>query len=276
MIFAEAETNYQAAIAILEKHAGFLSMRLVNPLVGLGETYIRGEQYVLATEAYEKALHINHVNEGFYNPEQTTIRDGLTEGYLGLQDIEQANLHQDAQVYAKQRRLGANSPEVVDALTKLGRWYERSGQAEQARLAYQNAARLLEKTDGDNAHGADRPAAGDRRHLPAAGPAASGSGLNPLPCIADVHEQHDAAKGPGRGRAEATTGPVATRARTRRTRRPLPALGQAEHGVNPLQGCLAGTLGETRTWKRMRDQYFAEPSRIIGPDCTDGLPGAVA
>jgi tetratricopeptide (TPR) repeat protein len=146
----DAETNYQAAIALLEKHEGFLSMRLLNPLVGLGETYFRDEQYAAATGVYEKALHINHVNEGLYNPEQGTIRDGLTESYLGLQDLELANLHQDAQVYAKQRRLGVNSPEVVEALTKLGRWYERSRQPELARLAYQNAARLAAQADGEN------------------------------------------------------------------------------------------------------------------------------
>jgi len=145
-----AELNYQAAIALLEKHEGFLSMRLINPLVGLGEAYIRDEEYRLATEVYETALHINHVNEGLYNPEQATIRDGLTEGYLGLQDLEQANLHQDAQVYAKQHRLGPDDPELIAAFTKLGKWYDRSNQPDLAQLAYRNAARLAETKSGDN------------------------------------------------------------------------------------------------------------------------------
>lgn len=145
----DAESSYQAAIDILVKHEGFLSMRLVNPLLGLGEAFVRDEQFALATETYERALHINHVNEGLYNPDQGTIRDGLTEGYLGLQDLEMANLHQDAQVFAKQRRLGANDPALVEAYTKLGRWYDRSRQPELARLAYQNAARLTESIEGE-------------------------------------------------------------------------------------------------------------------------------
>ena len=118
----DAEATYQAAIALLEKRDGFLSPRLVDPLTGLGETGVRSEQYPLATEAYERALRVNHVNEGFYNLEQIRIRDGLTEGYLGLQNLEKANFHQEAEVYVQQRKLGKDNPEFVPALIKLGRW----------------------------------------------------------------------------------------------------------------------------------------------------------
>ncbi len=146
----EAEANYQAGISLLELREGYLSPRLANPLVGLGETYMRSEQYVLATEVYARALRVNHVNEGFYNLQQMAIRDGLTEGYLGQQDLEKANFHQEAEVYIQQRKLGKDNPEFVAALNKLGRWYDRTSQTEAARLAYQNAARVVEKASGDN------------------------------------------------------------------------------------------------------------------------------
>jgi tetratricopeptide (TPR) repeat protein len=146
----DAEANYQAAIGLLEKREGFLSPRLANPLVGLGEAYVRSEQYPQATEAYERALRVNHVNEGFYNLEQIPIRDGLTESYLGQQNLEKANFHQEAEIYVQQRKLGKDNPEFVPALTKLGRWYDRTSQTEAARLAYQNAARLMEKAEGEN------------------------------------------------------------------------------------------------------------------------------
>lgn len=262
--FLNAETSYQAAIAILEKHAGFLSLRLVNPLVGLGETYIRSEQYVLATEAYEKALHINHVNEGFYNPDQITIRDGLTEGYLGLRDIEQANLHQDAQVYAKQRRLGANSPEVIEALTKLGRWYERSGQAEQARFAYQNAARLLDKADGYNLRArvdllleiADTyraqallPPNPDSTHSPASLMSLSSTTLQKA---LDIVEQEHPLDPSQRARIFVELGDLYLLWGKRNT--------AAARYKDAWQALSASADLET-----LRDRYFAEPSRIIGP-----------
>ncbi len=145
-----AEASYQAAITLLEKREGFLSPRLVNPLTGLGEAYVRSEQYPLATKAYEQALRVNHVNEGFYNLDQIGIRDGLTEGYLGLQDLEKANFHQEAQIYVQQRKLGRDNPALVGPLTKLGRWYDRSGQTDAARLVYQGAARIVQGADGEN------------------------------------------------------------------------------------------------------------------------------
>ena len=57
----DAESNYQAAVGLLEKREGFLSPRLANPLVGLGEVSVRSEQYPLATEAYERALRVNKI-----------------------------------------------------------------------------------------------------------------------------------------------------------------------------------------------------------------------
>jgi len=153
----DAESNYQAAIALLEKRAGFLSARLIKPLTGLGEAYVRSEQYPLATQAYERALRVNHVNEGFYNLDQISIRDGLTEGYLGQLDLEKANFHQEAQIYVQQRKLGRDNPALVGPLTKLGRWYDRSNQTEAARLVYQGAARLVEAADGQNSPGMVEP-----------------------------------------------------------------------------------------------------------------------
>lgn len=148
-----AEANYQAAIGLVEKRDGFLSARLITPLVGLGEAYLQSEQYPLATQAYERALRVNHVNEGFYNLEQIPIRDGLTEGYLGLQDLEKANFHQEAQLYVQQRKLGRGNPALVEPLTKLGRWYDRSNQTDAARLTYQSAARIVQQADGEDAPG---------------------------------------------------------------------------------------------------------------------------
>jgi TonB family protein len=143
-----AESNYKAAILLLEKRYGIVSERIINPLTGLGDVYVRGEQYAQATEAYSRALRINHVNDGFYNFDQFRIRDGLTEGYLGQRDIEKANFNQETQVAIQRRRLGRGNPELAPALDKLGRWYERTNQPEAARYVYQDAARLVEQAEG--------------------------------------------------------------------------------------------------------------------------------
>lgn len=143
-----SEANYQRSIALIQQNEGILSPRLVNPFVGLGATYNRAGLYDQATDAFEKALRINHVNEGFYNFEQFKIRDGLTESYIGLREIDEANFQQESQAEIRKRKFGAEDPRVVEGLYKLARWYERSGQLEDARLTYQSAERILRNASG--------------------------------------------------------------------------------------------------------------------------------
>lgn len=144
----DAEQNYQRSIAIIKQNEGQLSPRLINPYVGLGSTYNRSGLHEKAEEAFNTALRLNNVNEGFYNLEQMKIRDGLTETHIGLEEIEEANFHQEVQLEIYQRRLGQNNPETAPAMYKLARWYERSGQMDSSRYMYQRAQQLIRKSYG--------------------------------------------------------------------------------------------------------------------------------
>ena len=125
--------------------------RLITPLTGLAQTYMRAGQLVQATESYERALHVNHVNEGFYNLEQFPVRDGLTESYLGQKDLGQGEFPSG---YRSCRSWNTGSaravPELLPALSKLGGWYERTGQMQSARLVHQDTARLIAASKGEN------------------------------------------------------------------------------------------------------------------------------
>lgn len=143
-----AEQTYRLAIGTVAQHEGQLSPRLINAYVGLGSTYNRAGLHEKAEEAFSAALRLNNVNEGFYNLEQMPIRDGLTETYIGLQKMEEANFQQTVQLEIHQRRLGEDNPEIAPAMYKLARWYERSNQPDAARYTYQRAQRLIRKAYG--------------------------------------------------------------------------------------------------------------------------------
>lgn len=145
-----AGNNYSAAVTLVEKHAGIVSPQLITPLMGLGRTYMQAEQFVQATESFERALHVNHVNEGFYNLDQLPVRDALTESYLGQKDFDKANSHQESQLQIMAHRLGRESPELLPALSRLGDWYEQTGQVLSARLVRQDAVRRIAATRGEN------------------------------------------------------------------------------------------------------------------------------
>jgi tetratricopeptide (TPR) repeat protein len=145
-----AEANYQSSITLIERAEGILSPRLINSLIGLGATYNRAGLYGQATEAYQRALRVNHAEQGFYNRDQFKIRDGLTETYLGLEKLDQANFQQQTQLAIERRRYGDDSAELVPAIEKLARWYDRTGQYVESRLQWANARRILRETKGPN------------------------------------------------------------------------------------------------------------------------------
>ena len=137
-----AEENYKIAIALVEKYHGLLSPRLINPLIGLGGVYNRLERYAPAVDTFSRALRVNHVEKGFTNPDQFPIRDGMTESYIGLDETDEANFHQETQLEINRRRFGSQSAETAGAYSKLGDWYTRSGQVEPALESYARADRI--------------------------------------------------------------------------------------------------------------------------------------
>lgn len=147
---ADAITNYKTSIALIERADGVGSPLLVGPLTGLGDAYVRSALYAEARGAYELALRGNHAAAGFYNLEQLPIMDGLSESYLGLNKLPEANAQQRNQVAIARRREGAASPATVPALYKLARWYNRTGQSLEARNTYQAARRIIRDSSGDN------------------------------------------------------------------------------------------------------------------------------
>lgn len=146
----DAEQNYRAAIAIIEQHEGALSSRLINPLSGLGHTYNRAGMYDQAIESFERALRLNNIELGFTNFEQFPIQDGLTTGYAGLHEYDDANFFQEAQLEIYQRKFGSDDPKIVPGLYKLAEWYGRIGNLEDSILTYRGADRILREHDGDD------------------------------------------------------------------------------------------------------------------------------
>jgi TonB family protein len=143
-----ALASYSAAIAIIEDNNDNLSAELINPLMGLGATYNDAELHALGLSAYQRALRITHVNGGFYNFEQIPARDGLTESYLGMENLEKADFEQTVQVSIYKREYGEDSPEILPAMYKVADWYHRTGQFENEQSIYTTALRMVKKSGG--------------------------------------------------------------------------------------------------------------------------------
>ena len=131
--FEQAIKLFFECIALIESKNN-ISPELISPLVALGLAFNKSEQYNKAVEIFKKALHINWVNSGFYNLEQVNIHDSLTESFIGLKNLEEANHHQSFQLGIYNNHFGKDSIKVDESLEKLAKWYKRSGQILSARL----------------------------------------------------------------------------------------------------------------------------------------------
>jgi len=131
--FEQAIKLFFECIALIESKNN-ISPELISPLVALGLAFNKSEQYNKAVEIFKRALHINWVNSGFYNLEQVNIHDSLTESFIGLKNLEEANHHQSFQLGIYNNHFGKDSIKVDESLEKLAKWYKRSGQILSARL----------------------------------------------------------------------------------------------------------------------------------------------
>ncbi len=145
-----ALTSYEVSIKLIEKHEGIISPRLINPLMGLAATHNALGASDLGLGIYERALRINHVELGLNNNEQMQIRDGLTESYVGLGDLDKANFQQETQARIIREEHRGELDKVIPAVYKLADWYQRSNQPEKETLLLRNAARTIKKAAGDD------------------------------------------------------------------------------------------------------------------------------
>ncbi len=136
--FEQAIKLFTECIALIEAE-NIISSKLISPLVALGLALNQSEQYNDAVEIFKRALHINWVNSGFYNLEQIKIHDSLTESFIGLKNMEEANHHQSFQLGIYNNHFGRDNTKVDESLLKLGDWYKRSGQILSARLVHEDS-----------------------------------------------------------------------------------------------------------------------------------------
>ena len=134
--FDQAIKLFLECIALIESKNN-ISSELVSPLVALGLALNKSEQYNEAVEIFKRALHVNWVNNGFYNLEQINIHDSLTESFIGLKNLEEANHHQSFQLGIYNNHFGKDSIKIDESLVKLAKWYRRSGQVLSERLVFE-------------------------------------------------------------------------------------------------------------------------------------------
>jgi tetratricopeptide (TPR) repeat protein len=148
--FEAAIQNYSASISLLERSESMLSGRLIDPLRGLGDTYRESGQPHLALPVYERALHLNHVNEGPHNLHQLEILDTMMAAEEEAAHPDSALEIIDRMSALHARRFGTGSEEMLPVLARRAAVQNRLGRHQDERLTYLDVVRIIEDHRGES------------------------------------------------------------------------------------------------------------------------------
>jgi tetratricopeptide (TPR) repeat protein len=145
-----AAANYGKAVSLIEEQEGIVAPQLIKPLMGLAAVQNAQGEWERGLETYNRALRLNHVELGLNNIEQMPIRDGLTESYLGLGSIAEANFQQEVQMRIVRDEFSNDLTRLTQASSKLADWYERSNQQEKEVWQLEMTVRTIRNQTGDD------------------------------------------------------------------------------------------------------------------------------
>lgn len=145
-----AEASYLRALAIYRRVEGSFSSVLIDPLLGLGDSYHKDGQFANAISAYSEARTVSRRADGLLNERQIEILDRMTASFERLDQLTEAHTQQLEALRLIERIYPAASPEAFEAIYKYGRWLRGVHRYNEEREQYFRAERLIR-----DAYGAD-------------------------------------------------------------------------------------------------------------------------
>ncbi|MDG2375325.1 MAG: tetratricopeptide repeat protein [Woeseiaceae bacterium] len=146
--YASALRNFMASIDIVERIDDNLSPGLINPLQGLAATHAAVGRPDLARLAYQRAVHVSHVNEGPHNPDQVDILTSMSELHISQRDWDEALDIQERVFSIQARNIDPLSLEMIPPLERRANWQNRLQQYTRERVTWRQIINILERHHG--------------------------------------------------------------------------------------------------------------------------------
>ena len=140
--------NFMASIDIVERIDDNLSPGLINPLQGLAATHAAVGRPDLARLAYQRAVHVSHVNEGPHNPDQVDILASMAELHISQGDFGEAIDIQERVFSIQARNIEPLSLEMIPPLERRANWQHRLHQYHGERVTWRQIISILERHHG--------------------------------------------------------------------------------------------------------------------------------
>lgn len=142
--------NYATAIDILETNDSMLSEKLIAPLLGVGATYLANGHPDLALGAFDRALHLRHVNDGPHSLKQVEILDAIVAAELARNESEAALTVTDRMHGVYAREFGTDGEELLPVLARKADILESMKRYGEERLVRLQAVHIIERHRGES------------------------------------------------------------------------------------------------------------------------------
>jgi len=115
-------TQYADKIIELESENGAYNNALVEQLIGLGLAYNNLGSHEQALDIFNRALHINRINEGLHNINQLPILDQIINTNTALNDYEALSKNYGYLVWIYGRNYEKDDIKLAEAYTNAANW----------------------------------------------------------------------------------------------------------------------------------------------------------
>ena len=115
--------DYDNTLLDIEGRGGVWAPGLIEQLSAQGRLQQLQGDHVTAVTTFDRAMHINRINQGLHSTEQVPIVQELIESYTALEDWANADLYNNYLFYVQQRAYGVEDPRMIPVLAQLAHWH---------------------------------------------------------------------------------------------------------------------------------------------------------
>ncbi|MCP5357674.1 MAG: hypothetical protein H7A06_05990 [Pseudomonadales bacterium] len=114
--------NFDQIVEELEIQGGAWSLQIAEELNSLGELLQAQGHYEKSIEIFDRAVHINRVNNGLFSPTQVPLIQKIVRANMALGQWQQADEREQYAFYVQTRAYRIDDPRMIDVFGRLARW----------------------------------------------------------------------------------------------------------------------------------------------------------
>ena len=114
--------EYNSAVEEIEYTGGAWDRALVEELFALGILQQQQGDHDAAVKTFDRAIHVNRINDGLYTLQQIPHVESMLDSYLALKDWQNADDYNNYLFFIQRKAFGANDPRIIPVLDRLANW----------------------------------------------------------------------------------------------------------------------------------------------------------